>query len=105
MTERTVQGPAPDEPIRSISRGSTSRSIPKRKDRVLATPQVKTAETADDTRRRIEQLAYALYQQRGQRDGYDCEDWLEAERMVKTASAAQSREGSGRSGSPALHSA
>lgn len=105
MTERTAQGPAADEPIRSISRGSTSRSIPKRKDRVLSPPQVKTAETSDDTRSRIEQLAYALYQQRGQRDGYDCEDWLEAERMVKTASVSQGSEDSGRSGSPALHSA
>ena len=104
MTDHTAQRPAADEPIRSISRGATSRSIPKRKDRILP-PPVKPAEPTDDTRSRIEQLAYALYQQRGQRDGYDCEDWLEAERMVKTASAAQSREGSGRSGSPALHSA
>lgn len=105
MTDLTAQRPAADEPIRSISRGATSRSIPKRKDRVLSPPQVKTAETADDTRSRIEQLAYALYQQRGQRDGYDCEDWLEAERMVQTASAAQGHDGSGRSGSSALHSA
>ena len=105
MTDHPAQRPAADEPIRSISRGSTSRSIPKRKDRVLSTPQVKTVETADDTRSKIEQLAYALYQQRGQRDGHDCEDWLEAERMVKTASAAQSPEGPGRSGSHALHSA
>lgn len=61
--------------------------------------------TADDVRARIEKLAYALYQQRGQQDGYDYEDWLEAERRVQAGSAPQNREGSGRKGGPSLHSA
>ncbi len=29
-------------------------------------------------------LAYALYEQRGQQDGHDVEDWLEAERKILT---------------------
>ena len=104
MTERNAQTSAPDEPTRN-ARGGTSRSISKRKDRALSTPSIESTETPEDVRARIEQLAYALYQQRGQQDGYDCEDWLEAERMVQAASIPQSRKGSGRSGTPSLHSA
>jgi hypothetical protein len=35
-----------------------------------------------DTRRRIEQLAYEFYEQRGCRHGDDWKDWLEAERLT-----------------------
>ncbi|HMW84681.1 MAG TPA: DUF2934 domain-containing protein [Nitrospira sp.] len=105
MPERNAQAPAGDEPIRNISRGATSRSIPKRKDRLQPSPQAETTDTAEDIRTRIEKLAYARYQQRGQQDGYDYEDWLEAERIVQGESAPQSGEGSGRSGTHALHSA
>lgn len=37
-----------------------------------------------DTQTRIEKLAYELYLQRGRGDGYDKQDWLEAERMTLT---------------------
>ncbi len=37
-----------------------------------------------ETRTRIKELAYELYLQRGRRDGYDKQDWLEAERMALT---------------------
>lgn len=30
-----------------------------------------------DTRQRIADKAYALYEQRGRRDGYDLQDWLD----------------------------
>ena len=30
----------------------------------------------------IAALAYALYEQRGQEDGYDLDDWLEAEHRI-----------------------
>jgi hypothetical protein len=30
----------------------------------------------------IEALAYTLYEQRGREDGYDLDDWLEAERRI-----------------------
>lgn len=105
MSERNTQASAADEPIRNISRGATSRSIPKRKDRIRPSPQAETSSTADDIRTRIQKLAYSLYQQRGQRDGYDCEDWLEAERMVQAASGPQGKEGAGHPGTHSLHSA
>ncbi len=38
-----------------------------------------------DTRRRIEELAYAFYQQRGCLHGDDWKDWLEAERLTIAA--------------------
>lgn len=105
MRERNAQAPAADEPIRNIGRTGTSRSLPKRKDRTLSPPEDGAEGTADDVKARIEQLAYALYQQRGQQDGYDRQDWLEAERMVQASPPPQSREGSGHSGPPSLHSA
>jgi hypothetical protein len=33
-------------------------------------------------KRNIEALAYTLYEQRGREDGYDLDDWLEAERRI-----------------------
>ena len=36
------------------------------------------------TRIHIEKLAYELYLERGRRDGYDKQDWLEAERRTLT---------------------
>ena len=41
-----------------------------------------------DTKRRIEELAYELYQQRGCRHGDDWKDWLEAERRMIAAQEA-----------------
>jgi hypothetical protein len=38
--------------------------------------------TTEEIRTRIEKLAYELYQQRGRQDGYDRQDWLEAERLT-----------------------
>ncbi len=39
---------------------------------------------SDDLRVRIAAQAYAFYEQRGYEDGYDLEDWLEAERRILT---------------------
>jgi Protein of unknown function (DUF2934) len=35
----------------------------------------------------IQQPAYELYEQRGRTDGYDLEDWLQAEREIKGTQA------------------
>lgn len=32
---------------------------------------------------RVEKKAYELYQKKGQQDGHDMDDWLEAERLVE----------------------
>ena len=105
MPERNAPSPAADEPIRNISRGATSRAIPKRKDRLQPSPQAESSDTTDEIRTRIERLAYTLYQQRGHQDGYDWEDWLEAERRVQAAAGPQDGQGSGRSGTRSLHRA
>jgi hypothetical protein len=43
---------------------------------------------AEEIRIRIEKLAYELYQRRGRQDGHDRQDWLEAERLTLSESAA-----------------
>jgi len=104
MPERLT--PAADEPIRNISSARGGRSLSKRKDQVSPAPAVEARAADEDIRARIEKLAYALYQQRGQEDGYDCQDWLEAERMVQASSSTpQNKDGSGATGSSALHRA
>ncbi|WHZ22351.1 MAG: hypothetical protein OJF47_001463 [Nitrospira sp.] len=50
----------------------------------------------DDTRTRIEKLAYDLYQRRGCEDGHDREDWLEAERLTLAQPASASRDDASR---------
>lgn len=42
------------------------------------------ARLLDDLSARIAARAYAFYERRGYEDGYDREDWLEAERKVLT---------------------
>ena len=37
--------------------------------------------------RQIQQRAYELYERRGRTDGYDLEDWLQAEREIKGTQA------------------
>jgi hypothetical protein len=39
---------------------------------------------SDDFRARVAAQAYSFYEQRGYQDGYDLEDWLEAERSILT---------------------
>ena len=35
----------------------------------------------------VARVAYSLYEQRGREDGHDLEDWLEAERIVRSGAA------------------
>ena len=42
--------------------------------------------TSDALKKEIQKKAYELYEQRGCIDGYDLEDWLEAERFVRSDS-------------------
>lgn len=39
---------------------------------------------SDELRARVVALAYSFYERRGYKDGYDREDWLEAERRILT---------------------
>lgn len=38
---------------------------------------------SDDLRARVATQAYAFYERCGHEDGYDLEDWLEAERVIQ----------------------
>ena len=61
---------------------NTTLSAPERLQPELMSQETVCRSATDDTRARIEKLAYELYQQRGCRDGHDHEDWLEAERLA-----------------------
>lgn len=52
----------------------STRSAAPRKERAIQLPA--------EVRLRIADKAYALYEQRGRREGYALEDWLEAEHIV-----------------------
>ena len=69
------------------------KSEPRRKSRVVSARHEPTVEetavtgllngdTAEDVRARIAVLAFQFYQQRGRQDGYDVEDWLQAEQRI-----------------------
>lgn len=54
-------------------------------------------------RERVEQRAYELYEQRGRQDGFDAQDWLQAEQEItgqperaEAPAAEESEEGGGR---------
>jgi hypothetical protein len=38
---------------------------------------------SDIFEQRVEKKAYEIYQDRGCQDGHDCDDWLEAEKIVE----------------------
>lgn len=42
----------------------------------------KAIQLPEDLRDRIAQKAYSLYEQRGRLNGYDLQDWLDAEYLV-----------------------
>lgn len=63
------------------------------------------ATDAGALRERVEQRAYELYEQRGREDGFDAQDWLQAEQEItgrpgraRTPAADESEEGEGEKG-------
>ena len=48
-------------------------------------PSEQTTIAKDDFNRKVQETAYKLYAARGYADGYDVEDWLRAEQIVKGA--------------------
>jgi hypothetical protein len=64
------------------SSASTIRKIRANNSTAL-TDSTKSVEGSDlNNHERIASRAYTLYEQRGRQDGYDLDDWLEAERQV-----------------------
>lgn len=72
--------------VRSTSRSTTEMetSARQRSGPESPTQQADSEARIEEIRTRIEKLAYELYQQRGRQDGYDRQDWLEAERLTRT---------------------
>ena len=56
------------------------RSKNKKEAKPVATPAVPLGE--NQLRQRIAEKAYGFYLERGQHDGHDVNDWLEAEQVV-----------------------
>lgn len=87
MAQRRIKSPAD-----RTQKGSPSKAVKKTATRPRPVrdrrPQPAVGMTVtEELRIRIEKLAYELYQRRGRQDGYDREDWLEAERLTLVHSA------------------
>jgi len=62
---------------------SPIKKKPSTRSPLAASPQ--SIELPDGMRERISKKAFELWQERGYRDGYDLEDWLDAEAIVMEA--------------------
>ncbi len=51
----------------------------------LETPLQQTDSSKEDFNRKVQEKAYQLYVERGCVNGYDVEDWLLAEQIVKSS--------------------
>lgn len=54
------------------------------KKRKVQNIEVQHSQNTDDLNKKIQKKAYELYEQRGCCHGKDCDDWYEAEKMVKS---------------------
>ena len=66
--------------------GSGQRTVRKGKTLVTRKGERRQDQTllSDDLHARVAALAYSFYERRSYEDGYDFEDWLEAERRILT---------------------
>jgi len=66
--------------------GNGQRTVRERKTMVARKGERRQDQTllSDDLRARVAARAYSSYERRGYEDGYDLEDWLEAERKILT---------------------
>ena len=66
--------------------GNGQRTVRERKTMVTRKRETREdqARLSDDLRARVAAQAYSFYERRGYENGYDLEDWLEAERRILT---------------------
>jgi hypothetical protein len=66
--------------------GQGQRTVREQKPMVTRNREMGQDQTllSDDLRARIAARAYSFYERRGYEDGYDLQDWLEAERRILT---------------------
>ena len=82
-TRRNTQSDTKYNPSTPSLRHSTSlqNQEEKQQDKEAdGSAQSKALSSEDHTR--VEELAYALYEQRGRKDGHDLEDWFNAEQRI-----------------------
>ena len=66
----------------TVKRTTVKSSTPKNR---LETPLSQTTYSSEDFYQMVQETAYQLYVARGCAHGYDVEDWLAAEQIVKGA--------------------
>jgi hypothetical protein len=64
----------------TIKRATVKTAAPKNR---LETPLAQSSYSQEDFYRKVQETAYNLYVARGCANGYDVEDWLAAEQIVK----------------------
>ena len=64
----------------TVKRTSVKSTKPKNR---LETPLEQTTYSKEDHHQQVKELAYRLFVARGCAHGYDVEDWLQAEHMVR----------------------
>ena len=67
-----------------ITEKITRRTNPFSKPRTAAAASYNQAVSGEDLQRRIQEKAYELFERRGCIHGNDLNDWLEAERIIKS---------------------
>lgn len=96
MTQRRIRAIEDSDRILSRSMMGTKAAAKQRSGPEKSPPQAGSEAATEEIRTRIEKLAYELYQRRGRQDGYDRQDWLEAERLTVGQPALASQDSSGR---------
>lgn len=96
MTQRRMRAIEDSDRITSRSTMRRETAAQPRSGPEQSPPQVDRDTTNEEIRTRIEKLAYELYQQRGGQDGYDRQDWLEAERLTLAEPTRARQDSSGR---------
>lgn len=95
MARRREQDVKRTEPISSGVK-SVTRALSQQQANGAPRPKAANGKVMpEQLRSRIETLAYELYQRRGRQDGYDKEDWLEAERITLSQPTSTSQQGVG----------
>ena len=88
MAQRRIKSTADSKQKGSPSKSAKKASARPRPVRDRQPQPTGGMAAAEEIRIRIEKLAYELYQRRGRQDGHDRQDWLEAERLTLSESAA-----------------
>ncbi|MCI1280798.1 MAG: DUF2934 domain-containing protein [Nitrospira sp.] len=82
MTQRRMRAIEDSDRVTSGSTMRRETAAQARSGPEQSPQQVDRDRSTEEIRTCIQKLAYELYQRRGRQDGYDRQDWLEAERLT-----------------------